>query len=62
GNEGAHFYTRGAQGSEGAHFYTRGAQGNEGAHVLHRGARSSDSRGHGDAQARRQERDTMTHR
>jgi hypothetical protein len=27
-----------------------------------RGARGSDSRGHGDSQARRQERGTMTHR
>ena len=32
-----------------AHFYTRGARG-------------GDSRGHGDSQARRQERDTMTQR
>jgi hypothetical protein len=55
GSEGAHSYTRGARGSEGAHFYTRGARGSEGAHVLHRGARGSDSRGHGDAQARKQE-------
>ncbi|CAG8240975.1 unnamed protein product [Penicillium nalgiovense] len=34
----------------------------EGAQVLHHWARGSDSRGHGDSQARRQERDTMTHR
>ncbi|CAP79310.1 hypothetical protein PCH_Pc17g00230 [Penicillium rubens Wisconsin 54-1255] len=45
-----------------APFYTRGARGSEGAQVLHRWARGSDSRGHGDSQARRQERGTMTHR
>ncbi|CAG8017225.1 unnamed protein product [Penicillium salamii] len=45
-----------------APFYTRGARGSEGAQVLHHWARGSDSRGHGDSQARRQERDTMTHR
>ena len=33
-----------------------------GAQILHCWARGSDSRGHGDSQARRQERDTMTHR
>lgn len=36
-------------------FYARGAQGNEGAHFYTRGARGSDSRGHGDAQACKQE-------
>ncbi|CAG8891520.1 unnamed protein product [Penicillium salamii] len=45
-----------------APFYTRGARDSEGAQVLHHWARGSDSRGHGDSQARRQERDTMTHR
>jgi len=45
-----------------APFYTRGARGSEGAQVLHHWARGSDSRGHGDSQARRQERDTMTQR
>ncbi|CAG8288979.1 unnamed protein product, partial [Penicillium salamii] len=45
-----------------APFYTRGARGSEGAQVLHHWARGSDSRRHGDSQARRQERDTMTHR
>ncbi|KAI3185988.1 hypothetical protein DTO003C3_10318 [Penicillium roqueforti] len=30
--------------------------------ILHRWARGSDSRGHGSSQARRQKRDTMTHR
>jgi hypothetical protein len=45
-----------------APFYTRGARGSEGAQVLYHWARGSDRRGHGDSQARRQERDTMTHR
>ncbi|CDM32828.1 unnamed protein product [Penicillium roqueforti FM164] len=45
-----------------APFYTRGARGSEGAQVLHHWACGSDSRGHGDSQARRQERDTMTYR
>ena len=45
------------------HIFTyTGLIGCEGAQVLHRWARGSDSRGHGDSQARRQERDTMTHR
>ena len=35
-----------------APFYTRGARGSEGAQVLHHWARGSDSRGHGDSQAR----------
>jgi hypothetical protein len=45
------------------HIFTiTGLIGCEGAQFLHRWARGSDSRGHGDSQARRQERDTMTHR
>ncbi|CAG8144255.1 unnamed protein product [Penicillium salamii] len=49
----AHFLTQSSPYE--APFYARGARGNEGAYVLHRGARGSDSRGHGDSQARRQE-------
>jgi hypothetical protein len=45
------------------HIFTiTGLIGCEGAQVLHRWARGSDSRGHGDSQARRQERDTLIHR
>ena len=44
-----------------AHFTITGLIGCEGAQVLHRWAHCSDSRGHGDSQSCRQDRDTMMH-